>query len=108
MFVSSQRTSGNPPTVAVVIPTLNRADLLERCLEYLSSQTFQDFCTIVVDNSDREVAPAFLIKQTKSVWLPLLKNCGTATAFNRGISAAVGSKYVFMLNNDTEVENSCL
>ena len=94
--------------VAVVIPTFNRDDLLEACLEHLSSQTFRDFRVIVVDNSLRSSFPTLLGRYENVEWLPLLSNLGTAVAFNRGIAAAGECEFVFLLNNDAEMELECL
>jgi GT2 family glycosyltransferase len=38
----------------------------------------------------------------------MLSNRGTAVAFNRGIAAAAGCDFVFLLNNDVELEPDCL
>jgi GT2 family glycosyltransferase len=38
----------------------------------------------------------------------MLSNRGTAVAFNRGIAAAAGCEFVFLLNNDVELEPDCL
>src|SRR5256886_916627 len=39
------------PRFSVVVPTRDRPDLLEFCLESLASQTFDDFEVIVSDNA---------------------------------------------------------
>jgi GT2 family glycosyltransferase len=38
----------------------------------------------------------------------MLGNRGTAVAFNRGIAAAAACDYIFLLNNDVELEADCL
>jgi len=52
--------------------------------------------------------PAFLCKYENSEWIPLLSNRGTAVAFNRGIAVAEGCNFIFLLNNDAEMEPECL
>jgi hypothetical protein len=52
--------------------------------------------------------PEFLRSFENLEWIPMSSNRGTAVAFNRGIAAAVGCNYVFLLNNDTELEPQCL
>src|SRR4051812_40971938 len=96
------------PSVTVVIPTYNRDDLLEKCLEFLTEQTFRSFRVVIVDNGSRKSAPQSLARFENVEWLPMFENRGTAVAFNRGIDASAGSDYMFLLNNDTELESDCL
>jgi GT2 family glycosyltransferase len=98
----------NDCAVGVVIPTYDRDDLLEGCLEHLARQTLQSFRTIIVDNGARDSMPGFLSGFNNIEWIPMLRNRGTAVAFNRGIAAAAGCKFVFLLNNDAELEPECL
>ena len=67
---------GEGPTVAVVIPTYNRDELLEACLEHLRRQTFQSFRVIVVDNviEGRQACDAGTNSDDNVDWVPLLKN----------------------------------
>jgi GT2 family glycosyltransferase len=95
-------------SIGVVIPTYDRDDLLERCLEHLAFQTFRSFRPIIVDNGTRNSIPSFLGRFDNLEWIPMLSNRGTAVAFNRGIAAAEGCEYVFLLNNDVELEPECL
>ena len=44
----------NKPYFSVVIPTYNCADLLNRAIDSVLAQTFQDFEIIVVDNSSTD------------------------------------------------------
>jgi len=52
--------------------------------------------------------PDFLRKFEFLDWIPLSGNRGTAVAFNLGIRAAKDCDYVFLLNNDAEMEPECL
>src|SRR5579863_7383766 len=49
-------------SVGVVIPTYNRDDLLEICLEHVAHQTLQPARIIIIDNGARNVMPEFLRK----------------------------------------------
>ena len=91
-------------TVSVVIPHLDRADLLERVLRCLSAQRLPDVVdleVIVVDNgsSDRsaEVATAHGARR-----IALGSNQGVSKALNHGIKAASGA-WIALLNNDVEL-----
>ena len=91
------------PLVDVIVLNYNGKHFLGPCLEALSGQTFQDFETLVVDNGSSDGSVDFLREQYPDVKvLALPKNYGFAGGNNRGIEATT-SKYVALLNNDTEV-----
>lgn len=98
----------NDLKISVVIPHAGGWDLLERCLKTLSRSENVEIETIVVENgsfeiiTDKQVAafPGIQILHYES-------QQGFAGACNRGVEAATG-KYVFLLNNDTEVEPDTL
>jgi len=94
--------------VAVIIPTLDRDDLLEKCLASLAQQTLLPERILVLDNSPRSAPPAFLACFPRVEYFPLRKNSGTAGAFNRGLALCKASPYVLLLNNDAEIEPNCL
>ncbi len=95
-------------TVSIIIPNWNGKQLLKKCLPSLTKQSFRDFEVIVVDNGSMDgsveyvttVFPDFKV-------ITLDKNYGFAKAVNIGIKESK-SKYLFLLNNDTEVEENCL
>ena len=95
-------------SVGVVIPTYDRDDLLESCLEHVARQTLPPARIIIIDNGTRNIMPEFLRKFEPLDWIPLSGNRGTAIAFNLGIGAAKQCEYVFLLNNDVEMEAECL
>lgn len=95
-------------SVGVVIPTYDRDDLLETCLEHLARQTLRPARIIIIDNGKRNIMPEFLRKFEPLEWICLSGNRGTAVAFNLGIGAAKGCDYVLLLNNDAEMEPECL
>ncbi len=89
--------------VSVVIPNLNGKDFLGDCLRSLERQTFKNFEVIVVDNGSTDGSAAFVRNQFP--WLETIvenpDNFGFARACNHGIEVS-SSKYVALLNNDTE------
>ena len=95
-------------SVGVVIPTYDRDDLLETCLEHVARQTVRPAQIVIIDNGTRKIMPEFLRKFEPLDWIPLSYNRGTAVAFNLGIGAAKHCDYVFLLNNDVEMEPECL
>jgi N-acetylglucosaminyl-diphospho-decaprenol L-rhamnosyltransferase len=87
--------------IDVVIPTWNRFDLLERCLNALAGQTV-GHTAIVVDNGSSDGTPELIRERfpaTRVVVLP--ENAGFARAVNRGLAAGT-APYVVLVNNDVE------
>ncbi len=91
------------PSIDVIIPTYNRARILNRALSSLVGQTFQDFQTIVVDDgSDDDTAD--IVKsypQPQFIYHRLATNCGPAKARNVGIALAT-APYIAFLDSDDE------
>jgi len=96
------------PTVSVVIPNWNGLRFLDTCLRSLLAQSFTDFDVVLVDNGSQDDSIAFLQKNFSHVRVVRFpENRGFSAAVNAGIHASTG-KYVFVLNNDTELPSSCL
>ena len=91
------------PRLTVIIPTWNRARLLERCLVSLAGQRVT--CPVlVVDNGSTDSTRGMLeVRFPEVEVLALEENQGFARAVNRGILHSK-SEYVALLNNDTEVD----
>ena len=95
--------------VAVIVPTRDRADLLERCLRSLFERTTHpSFEVLVVDNGSTEAATRALFEQWRARMPDRFRVIEDPAPFNysrlnnRGV-AATQSPYVVLLNNDTEV-----
>lgn len=93
------------PKVSVIIPTYNRADLLQRAIVSVLKQTFVDLELIVVDDGStdntREVVDKFaqIDNRVRYFWEP---NSGRpAVPKNRGIENARG-EYIAFLDHDDE------
>jgi GT2 family glycosyltransferase len=95
--------------VAVIIPTRDRADLLERCLASLFERTTHPtFETIIVDNGSRETATRKLFDRWRERAPDRFRVISDSEPFNfsRLNNRAVNetdAPYVLLLNNDTEV-----
>lgn len=100
---------GLVPKVSIVIPTRDRADLLERCLgSVFDVTTHTNFEVVIVDNGSREVATSELFERWEKRAAGRLKVIRVDEEFNfpllinRGVAASDGA-LIMMLNNDTEV-----
>lgn len=92
-------TESAAPTVAVVIPSWNSAELLPRCLDSLAGQGEVE--TFVVDNGSTD-GSVELLRERGIPHLTLDRNMGFAAAVDRGV-AATRAPLVLPLNADTEL-----
>jgi glycosyltransferase involved in cell wall biosynthesis len=97
-------------TVSVIIPTFNRAHLINRAIQSVLSQTYRDFELIIIDdasNDGTEETAKKIISSNKSFHDPqiiYIKNRvrkGGSAARNIGIKLAKG-KYIAFLDDDDE------
>ncbi|MDO9043371.1 MAG: glycosyltransferase family 2 protein [Desulfocapsaceae bacterium] len=94
--------------VDIVIPNFNGVQFLATCLRSLVRQTYPSFSIIVVDNGSVDKSLEFVREHYPFVHLiSWPQNKGFSPAVNAGISAG-NSPFVFLLNNDTELEADCL
>lgn len=98
-------------TVAVVVVTHNRADLLDRLLDGLAAQTRAPDAVIVVDNASTDHTADVLAARTG---LPLQvieqDNLGGAGGFHRGVREAYdrGFDRVWLVDDDVVPAPGCL
>ena len=94
-------------SLTVIIPNYNGEYFLKQCFESLKNQDIS-FKVIIIDNASedgssqyiKENYPEYTIIQNQ-------ENLGFATAVNQGIKASY-TDYVFLLNNDVELEKNCI
>ena len=95
------RNAGTP-RVSVVLPTWNRAHMIERAVASVLAQTFSDFELVVVDDastdSTRAVVAAIADPRLRVHTLP--ENRGPAAARNAGIDLARGNFVAFHDSDD--------
>ena len=95
-------------TLSIIIPNFNGKQFLKTCLDSISKQNCSSYDIIIVDNasSDGSVQyisenyPEFALIQNED-------NRGFAAAVNQGIMIS-SSEYIFLLNNDVELETDCI
>ena len=88
------------PKVSVIVPTYNRADRLERALNSIVSQTYQDFELIVVDDGSTDKTSKVMKSFPKAQYLYIKKNSGVSKARNVGLAFAKGELICFLDSDD--------
>ena len=89
-------------TVSAIIPTWNRAPLVEHILTNLAEQTRPPDEVIIVDNgSQDETLP--IAKRLGAAIITFPENRGFAAAVNAGIERSTG-EWILILNNDVRLE----
>lgn len=93
--------------VTVVVPVYNTANYLERCLESIRNQTYQNLEVLIIndgstDNSEA-VIKAYLTKiKDKRFKYHFKSNSGVGATRNLGIELATG-KYISFIDSDDEI-----
>jgi GT2 family glycosyltransferase len=94
--------------VSIVIPNWNGLRFLSGCLASIQRQQFSAWQIIVVDNGSSDGSVVYLRTEQPQVQLVSLpENRGFSAAVNAGILSS-DAPYIFLLNNDTELEPDCL
>jgi GT2 family glycosyltransferase len=100
------------PLISIVIVNYNGLEYLRRCISSLLQSHYLSYEIIVVDNASSDgsvqcIREEFKKHEDKIVILPQQENPGIGRSNNIGANKARG-KYILILNNDTEVDPSCL
>lgn len=97
--------------VGVVLVNLNGGEFTIPCIESLVRGNVIPWKIVVVDNASNDGSPDQIIDKFSSVHLLRNnENKGFSTANNQGIRYLLseGADYVWVLNNDTRVDQNCL
>lgn len=97
-----ERVKSNP-SVSVIIPAYNRANVIERAVQSVLNQTYQDYEIIIVDDAstDDTLEKLKKFKDKRIVKIRNKKNRGPAGSRNVGIREARG-EYIAFLDSDDE------
>lgn len=90
----------------IIIPTNNRLDLLQRCVESIRRYTESEPEILVVDNGSDD-GTVLWCRREKLSFVSLPRNEGFPAACNKGMRIASGDT-IALLNNDTVVSKSWL
>lgn len=94
------------PTISVIIPTYNRASLLNRSIKSVLNQTFHDFELIVVDDGStdntKELINEFMKNDPRIRYIWQENSGGPTKPINAGIKKSKGD-YITILGSDDEI-----
>jgi teichuronic acid biosynthesis glycosyltransferase TuaG len=92
-------------TVSVIIPTYNRADYIEECVNSVLNQTFKDIEIIVVDDGSTD--KTYELLKDKPITYLYQEHKNTASAMNRGIVMSRG-EWIKPLGSDDYMKEDCI
>jgi glycosyltransferase involved in cell wall biosynthesis len=94
--------AGDNPLVTVIIPTKNSSKTLEKCLESIRNQDYDNIETIVVDNYSTDATLDIAKRYTKSVYTSSPER---SSQINYGVEKSSGV-YVYRVDSDFVLENN--
>lgn len=100
------------PKVSVIVPNYNHANFLEKRLESILNQTFQDFELIILDDcsNDRSKEVIEQYRAHRKVSYVIFNNKNTGSPFSqwrKGVDLAMG-KYIWIAESDDFADSSFL
>jgi glycosyltransferase involved in cell wall biosynthesis len=97
------------PLISVIIPTHNRAGIVDRALRSVARQNFDDYEMVVVDDGSSDSTPAYLelVKSPRCRVIRNEKSLGVSAARNRAVAASTGELITF-LDDDDELRPNAL
>lgn len=102
MLLKKDNMIEKKPKVSVIIPTYNRAHLIDKSIQSVLNQTYQNFEIIIVDDAStdntEEVVNSFASQ--KIIYLKHEKNKGANAARNSGIAIAKAGLLAFNDSDD--------
>ncbi|MBC7751428.1 MAG: glycosyltransferase family 2 protein [Candidatus Saccharibacteria bacterium] len=93
------------PSVTLIIPTFNRADLISETLKYAFSQTVRFSEIIVIDDGSTDDTAAILKQYGAELRVIRTTNQGVQAARNRGVREATTEYVVFCDSDDLLLSN---
>lgn len=102
MNPTTDEALSDPPFFSVVIPTYNRASLLDRAVRSVLAQTYGDFELVIVDDNSSDGTSEMVADydDPRIVYHKRPKNGGHAAVRNDGIRIAQGRLVAFLDDDD--------
>ncbi|WP_008313459.1 glycosyltransferase family 2 protein [Leptolyngbya sp. PCC 6406] len=103
------------PTVAAVVVTFNRKQLLHQCLTALLNQSCPVDCIVVIDNASTDGTTEMLaengyLHQSRLIYQKMSENTGGAGGFHEGMKLAfeAGYTWLWLMDDDGVPADTCL
>lgn len=96
--------------LSIIIPVYNTAPYLERCINSILNQSYQDFEIILINDgsTDKSADICNIFKRAnEKIHVIHQKNQGLSVSRNNGLKAAVGD-YVMFVDSDDWITDGCL
>jgi len=93
------------PRVSVIIPTYNRAAMIEQAIESVLVQTFRDYEIVVVDDGSTDGTRQGLMRYQNRIRYLYQDNQERSIARNNGVAASIGEYLVFLDSDDLLLPN---
>ncbi|MBQ8746562.1 MAG: glycosyltransferase family 2 protein [Clostridia bacterium] len=91
--------------ISVIIPTYNRANVIEECIASVAAQSYTNYEIIIADDGSTDSTLKIcheLIENNKRIRLIQLEHTGVSSARNAALDIASG-EYVFFLDSDDTI-----
>lgn len=98
------------PKISVIIPVYNVQDYIEKCIDSLILQTFNDYEIIIVNDGSTDSSIdkiKNLVEKNDNIYVIHKKNGGLSSARNEGLKYAQG-EYVIFIDSDDYIEKDFL
>jgi glycosyltransferase involved in cell wall biosynthesis len=90
------------PIISIIIPSYNHEKFLNRCIDSVLNQSYNNFELIVIDDGSKDSSNDIIASYNDSRLIHLQQeNKGAHNTINRGLSLAKGD-YLTILNSDDE------
>lgn len=94
----------NSPKISIILPTYNRAYIIEKAIQSVLKQTYQDFEIIIIDDGSKDdtekIIRGFKEKDNRIKYISFDANKGAAAARNAGIKMSKGEYITFQDSDD--------
>ena len=111
MNVDSLNGSEDSMMVSVILPTLNRAHILQKCIDSVLNQSYENFELIICDDcstdNTEEIAQQYSTKNKMIKYIKNLSRMGLPGNRNIGIQNSEG-EIIFFIEDDMVLDRECI